>query len=72
MTTNRDDDALDPICGRRVDDGAHAIEYRQRRYAFCSASCKERFRRQIERDRLQDLARLGALFATDRVHWGVA
>jgi YHS domain-containing protein len=72
MTTKRDDSARDPICGRHVEGGSHAVEYRKRRYVFCSPTCKEKFERQVERDRLQDLARLGALFANDRVRWGVA
>jgi YHS domain-containing protein len=72
MTTKRDDGVLDPICGKRVDGGSHVIEYRKRRYAFCSSRCKEKFERQIERHRLLDLARLGALFANEKVRWGVA
>jgi YHS domain-containing protein len=67
------DDAHDPICGRAVDPtGAAHTEYKKRRYYFCSPRCKERFERQAERHRLQELARMGALFAHSKVRWGVA
>jgi YHS domain-containing protein len=72
MTTKGDEGVLDPICGKRVDGGSHVVEYKKQRYVFCSSACKEKFRHQIERDRLQELARLGALFASDKVRWGVA
>ncbi len=72
MQTKRDDGIYDPICGKRVDGGSHVVEHGQRRYSFCSLKCKERFERQIERRRLQDLARMGALFAYQKVRWGVA
>jgi YHS domain-containing protein len=67
------DDIFDPICGKAVDPiGAQGLEYKKRRYFFCSGRCKERFERQAERRRLQDLARMGALFANQKVRWGVA
>ena len=73
MQTKGGDAMFDPICGKRVDPAArHAVEYRKRTYFFCSARCKERFERQAERHRVKDLARMGALFAKDRVRWGVA
>jgi YHS domain-containing protein len=67
------DNTHDPICGREVNpSGAASTEYKKRRYYFCSPRCKERFERQAERLRLQELARMGALFAHQRVRWGVA
>jgi YHS domain-containing protein len=73
MQTNGDDGAFDPICGRRVSSGvAQSVEYKKRRYFFCSGDCKERFERQAERHRVQDLARMGALFTAQEVKWGVA
>ena len=73
MQTKGDDVAFDPICGRAVDpDGSHAIEYKRRKYFFCSGRCKERFERQAERHHVSDLARMGALFANQKVRWGVA
>jgi YHS domain-containing protein len=63
----------DPVCGREVDPSeAPASEYKKRRYYFCSPRCKERFERQAERLRLQELARMGALFQHAKVRWGVA
>ncbi len=67
------DHANDPICGREVDpEGAASTEYKKRRYYFCSPRCKERFERHAEKLRLQELARMGALFANAKVRWGVA
>jgi YHS domain-containing protein len=67
------DSAHDPICGKEVDPaGASSAEYRKRRYYFCSPRCKERFERRTEKMRLQELARLGALFARSNVRWGLA
>ena len=74
MQAKSDDTSrFDPICGRRVDPaGAQAVEYKKRKYFFCSERCKERFEHQAERSRVQDLARMGALFANQKVRWGVA
>ena len=67
------DSAHDPICGKAVDPaGASSTEYKKRKYFFCSSRCKERFERQAEKLRLQELARMGALFAHSQVRWGVA
>lgn len=67
------DSAHDPICGREVDPiGASSTEYKKRRYFFCSPRCQEQFERQAEKLRLQELARMGALFAHRKVRWGVA
>lgn len=63
----------DPVCGKPVDpERAPATDYKKRRYYFCSSRCKERFEQQTEKMRLQELARLGALFANAKVRWGVA
>jgi YHS domain-containing protein len=72
MQTKGDDTMFDPICGKRVDPTGEAVEYKKRKYFFCSDRCKERFERQAERHRVQDLARMGALFANQKVRWGVA
>lgn len=65
--------AHDPVCGKEVDPtGASSTEYKKRRYYFCSSGCKERFEKHTQQLRLQDLARMGALFAHSRVRWGVA
>ena len=73
MQTKRDDLTYDPICGRAVDPaGSQAVEYRRRSYFFCSSRCRKRFERQAERRRIRDLARMGALFAHEKVRWGLA
>ncbi len=74
MQPNSTDDlTFDPICGKPVDPrGSQAVEYKKRKYFFCSGHCKERFERQAERHRVQDLARMGALFQNQKVRWGVA
>jgi YHS domain-containing protein len=65
--------AHDPICGKEVDPaGASSSEYGKRRYYFCSPRCKERFEQQAETLRLQELARVGALFSASPVRWGIA
>ena len=73
MQTKRDEALFDPICGKPVDpSSSHAVEYKKRTYYFCSGQCKERFEHRAERQRMRDLARLGALFAHRKVRWGVA
>jgi YHS domain-containing protein len=73
MQAKGSETVFDPICGKRVDpSGSHALEYRKRKYFFCSDDCKARFERQAERHRVRDLARMGALFANQKVRWGVA
>ena len=63
----------DPICGKSVDPtDATSTEYKKRRYYFCSSGCKERFEQRAERLRMQELARMGALFAKQKVTWGRA
>ncbi len=73
MHPTANDATFDPMCGKRVDPSAsQTVEYKRRTYFFCSGRCKERFERQAERHRVQDLARMGALFAGAKVRWGVA
>ena len=73
MQAKGDEAMLDPICGKPVRPGSsHSFEYKKRTYFFCSDECKERFERQAERLRMKDLARMGALFAHEKVRWGVA
>ena len=73
MQTKGGDTAFDPIRGKRVDPaGSQNVEYKRRKYFFCSGHCKERFEHQAERHRVQDLARMGALFANQKIRWGLA
>ncbi len=73
MHAKGDEAVFDPVCGKPVAPRAsHAFEYKKRTYFFCSDQCKERFERQAERLRMKDLARMGALFAHQKVRWGVA
>jgi YHS domain-containing protein len=73
MHPKTDDLTFDPICGEPVDPtGAEAVEYKKRRYFFCSGRCKERFEHQAESHRVHDLARMGLLFQSHKVRWGVA
>ncbi|BDG07071.1 YHS domain-containing protein [Anaeromyxobacter paludicola] len=73
MRARTDGVSLDPICGKPVvEQDSASSEYKRRRYFFCSKRCKERFERRAERLRLQDLARMGALFSKAQVQWGVA
>ena len=64
----------DPICGKPISTGAspHHMEYKRRRYYFCSSKCKSCFEREAERLRLHELARVGALLSQGRVRWGMA
>jgi YHS domain-containing protein len=66
--------ALDPVCGQPVIEArSPSAEYRRKTYFFCSDGCRERFKRQSERMRLAELARMGALFGGgERLRWGVA
>jgi YHS domain-containing protein len=65
--------SIDPICGKAVpEDGAQTFEYKRKTYYFCSTHCRHRFERQAERIHVSELAKLGALFAVKKAHWGVA
>jgi YHS domain-containing protein len=64
---------LDPICGKKIESASqHTLEYKKRRYHFCSEKCRQAFERETERARLQELARAGALLSKGRVRWGLA
>jgi YHS domain-containing protein len=64
----------DPICGRalNVESLSFSIEYKKRRYYFCSETCRTAFEQRTERFRLNELARAGALLSPGRVRWGLA
>jgi YHS domain-containing protein len=65
--------AIDPVCGRPVVEAtAQGLEYKKRRYFFCSVRCRREFERRAEQIHLRELARLGALFGDRKVRWGVA
>ncbi len=65
--------SVDPICGKPVvDEDSPAMEYRHRKYFFCSERCRERFELKVERMRVKELARMGALFDGSKVRWGLA
>jgi YHS domain-containing protein len=65
--------AFDPICGKRVEPSrSEFVDYKKRKYFFCSAGCKRRFEQRAERLRVQHLARMGALFGKSKVKWGMA
>lgn len=64
----------DPICGRalRTDRLSHSVEYKKRRYYFCSEKCRQAFEARTEKFRLNELARAGALLSPGRIRWGIA
>ncbi|AKU89899.1 YHS domain-containing protein [Vulgatibacter incomptus] len=65
----------DPICGRKVSAGSSGVicvEYKKRKYYFCSEGCRASFQREAERIRLHELARVGALLSSGKVRWGMA
>ncbi len=65
--------ALDPICGRPViQDESEELEYKRKRYFFCSGSCKARFERRAERIHVSELAKLGGLLSERKTLWGLA
>ncbi len=65
--------ALDPICGKPViEDESEEVEYKRKRYFFCSGRCKASFERQAERIHVSELAKAGGLFSQARARWGVA
>ncbi len=64
---------FDPICGKRVEPSrSEFVDYKKRKYFFCSAGCKKRFEQRAERMRLHYLAKMGALFGKPKVKWGAA
>lgn len=64
----------DPICGRALDveQLSYSVEYKKRRYYFCSDKCRSAFEARTEKFRLNELARAGALLSPGRVRWGLA
>lgn len=64
----------DPICGRalNVESLSCSVEYKKRRYYFCSERCRCAFEHRTEKFRLNELARAGALLSPGRVRWGMA
>ena len=69
------DDYYDPICGRRFGRGRvpeYAAEYRRRRYYFCSSRCRAAFEKHVQRFRVSEMAKVGALLSPGRVSWGIA
>ncbi len=68
--------AIDPVCGDPllVDDaGTIRVEHRGKAFHFCSDGCRDRFLRLAERIRLEEVLKMGALFAPgEKARWGVA
>jgi YHS domain-containing protein len=61
------------MCGKPViEEDAERYEFKKRTYYFCSEGCKGRFERQAERIHVRELARVGNLFGSRKVRWGVA
>ncbi len=64
---------FDPVCGRHVEPSrAEAAEVQHRKVYFCSARCRARFAARTERERVDALARMGALLARPPIRWGLA
>jgi YHS domain-containing protein len=73
MANDEDGVAIDPICGQPVlEADAEELEYKKKKYFFCSPRCRGRFERQAERIHVGELAKMGALFGERKVRWGVA
>ena len=68
------EEEIDPVCGRGVAAPSEALscEHKKQRYFFCSEGCRRAFEQMIERERLQELARAGALLSKGKVTWGLA
>jgi YHS domain-containing protein len=66
---------VDPVCGRRVSPGQAnfcCFENRGERLYFCSQRCQRLFEKRVERQRLIELARAGALLSRGIICWGIA
>ncbi len=65
--------AVDPICGKPVvEDESEEVEYKRRRYFFCSGRCKQQFERMAEKIRVSELAKASTLLARGKASWGIA
>jgi YHS domain-containing protein len=65
--------AIDPICGKAiVREDAESFDYKRKTYYFCSDACRGRFERHTERIHVNELARMGVLFAEKKARWGLA
>ncbi len=65
--------SIDPICGKSVvEREADSFDYKRKTYYFCSQRCRASFKRQAERIRVGELARIGALFTATKARWGIA
>lgn len=64
----------DPICGKELagEEVVPAVEYKRRRFHFCSDECRSAFLKRTERARIRELARVGALLSSGKVRWGMA
>ena len=64
----------DPVCGKAltVEQLQHSVEYKKRRYYFCSSRCRQAFEARTEKFRITELMRAGALFTPAKVRWGIA
>ncbi len=65
---------FDPICGKKLEsnEGLPSMEYKRRKYFFCSERCKQEFERAAERVKVQEAAKVGALLSHGKVRWGLA
>lgn len=64
----------DPVCGKVLsrEPAGPTVEYKRRRYYFCSSSCQAAFLRETEKARIRELAKAGALLSSGKVRWGMA
>jgi YHS domain-containing protein len=64
----------DPICGKGLskEPTGPSLEYKRRKYYFCSSSCRSAFVQETERVRIRELAKVGALLSSGKVRWGMA
>jgi len=76
IAVEEDGQVFDPVCGRSLvagDDGTVRLTHHGQAYQFCSEGCRERFERLAERIRVDEVLKMGALFApNEKVRWGVA
>lgn len=65
---------VDPVCGKSVAEPTEELsfQHKKQQYYFCSERCLRAFAQSVEKERLQELARAGALLSNGRVRWGLA